>query len=327
MKSKSAFLFPGQGSQYVGMGKDFFSSFLSARRTFEEADETLKTHLSRLIFEGPSADLALTKNSQMAIYVVSIAIYRVLQERFPFLQPSVCTGLSLGEYCALTAARRLSFEEGVLLVEARGRYMHEASLRYPGSMTACLGLSLDSIEEVIAALPRAHPVWIANLNCPGQVVLSGTVQGLHLAGEQLKAKGAKRLIPLEVSGAFHSGLMKEAQERLRERLGHVSLHESDIPVVLNVRGDYVLSTEEIRKCLIDQVVSPVLWEQGVRRIVAEGVELLVEVGCGKSLSGMNRKMQLQGTLTVSVEKVEDLEEMAKALDRSVVTGGKIHETT
>jgi len=317
MEKKLAFLFPGQGSQYVGMGKEFFDRFAIARETFEEADEQLGRPLSRLIFEGPLSDLTLTKNSQIAIYVVSVAIWRVIQEQFSGIKPIVCAGLSLGEYSALTGAERLMFTDGIDLVQARGLYMHQASVRHPGTMAVCLGVPLELVEEAVEAVHADHPVWVANLNCPGQIVISGTREGVKLAGERLKMKGAKRVLSLDVSGAFHSGLMEEAKQELEKKLAMVPIHDSSIDVVLNVPGDFVNSAAEIRQFLIDQVVSPVLWEKGIRKISEEGVELFLEIGCGKSLNGMNRKIGVKSP-TLSVEKVEDLEEVAKALDLALV---------
>lgn len=317
MEKKLAFLFPGQGSQYVGMGKEFFDLFAVARETFQEANEQLGRSLSSLIFEGPAEDLMLTKNSQIAIYVVSVAIWRVIQEQFGKLKPVVCAGLSLGEYSGLTCAERLMFSDGIDLVQARGLYMHQASIRYPGTMAVCLGVSLKVVEEVTQEVHTDHPVWIANLNCPGQIVISGTRQGIKLAGERLKLKGAKRVLSLDVSGAFHSGLMEEAKQELEKKLAMVPIHNSEIDVVLNVSGDYVQEAAEIRQCLIDQVVSPVFWEKGIRKMDEAGIDLFVEIGCGKSLSGMNRKIGIKGA-TLSVEKVSDLEEIAKTLDLALV---------
>jgi len=317
MSKKIAFLFPGQGSQYVGMGKAFYDQFSIARETFEEADEQLGRPLSKLIFEGPSSDLTLTKNSQIAIYVTSVAIWRVLKQQFDGIEPALCSGLSLGEYSALTAADRLKFTDGIDLVQARGLYMHQASLRHPGTMAVCLGVPLQVIEETIEELGKDHPVWVANLNCPGQIVISGTREGVRVVGERLKSKGAKRVLSLDVSGAFHSGLMEEAKQELEKKLAMVPLHESEIEVVLNVPGDLVEATADIRQCLIDQVVSPVLWEKGIRKMDEEGIDLYIEIGCGKSLTGMNKKIGLRSP-TISIEKVEDLEEVAKVLDLALV---------
>jgi [acyl-carrier-protein] S-malonyltransferase len=299
---KVAFIFPGQGAQYVGMGKDFYDSFKVARETFEEADERLGFPLSKLIFEGPADELTLTKNSQIAIYVMSVALWRVVKEEFPEIEPSVATGLSLGEYTALTASGRLSFEEGIDLVRARGIYMYEAGIKFPGTMAVVLGMTPEGVKEVVDLV---EGVWVANLNCPGQVVISGTSLGVEKVGALLKEKGAKRILPLDVSGAFHSGLMEEAQIRLKEKIDEVALHMSDIDLVMNAPGDFV-KEEEIRSYLTAQVVAPVYWEKGVRQMEEKGVELFIEIGPGKTLSGMNRKIGVKGK-TISIEKVEDLE--------------------
>lgn len=317
MEKKLAFLFPGQGSQYVGMGKEFYHKFPIAKETFQEADEQLSRPLSRLIFEGPLSDLTLTKNSQIAIYVTSIAILRVFQEQFGELKPTVCSGLSLGEYTALTAAKRLKFTDGIDLVQARGHYMHQASIDSPGTMAVCLDAPLKLVQETVKAVQEEHPVWIANLNCPGQVVISGTSEGVKITGERLKIKGAKRVFSLDVSGAFHSGLMEKAKQELEKKLAMVPIYESEVDIVMNVSGDFVESIAEIRQLLIDQVVSPVLWEKGICQIDTKGVDLFIAIGPGKSLNGMNRKIGVKSK-TFSIEKSEDLEEISKALELTLV---------
>jgi len=302
MDKKIAFIFPGQGAQYVGMGKDFYEAFAIVRETFQEADELLGFSLTNLIFEGPSEELTQTKNSQVAIYVMSIALWRVLSEQMPDIAPTAVAGLSLGEYSALTASGRLSFRDGVKLVRARGLYMHEAGVKHPGTMAVCLGMAPDEVAEI---LEPVEGVWVANLNCPGQVVISGTVQGVSAAAALLKEKGAKRVLPLDVSGAFHSGLMEEAKDQLKEKIDTISLEKSSIDLVMNACGDYV-SEEEIRGNMTRQVVAPVLWEKGIRAMEERGIECFIEIGCGKTLSGMLRKIGVKGE-TFSIEKVKDLE--------------------
>ncbi|MCB1110256.1 MAG: ACP S-malonyltransferase [Chlamydiia bacterium] len=302
MDKKCAFLFPGQGAQYVGMGKDFYEAFSVVRETFQEADERLGFSLTQLIFEGPAEELTLTKNSQVAIYVVSVALCRALQQQMPELKPSVVAGLSLGEYTALTISGRLSFQEGIDLVRARGLYMHEAGINHPGTMAVCLGMKPEEVEEILGPV---EGIWVANLNCPGQVVISGTIEGVAAASSLLKEKGAKRVLPLDVSGAFHSGLMEEAKEKLREKIETVTLENSPVELVMNVPGNYV-AEEDIRKNMVQQVVSPVLWEKGVRAMEEREIECFIEIGCGKTLSGMLRKIGVKGEV-FSIEKVEDLE--------------------
>ncbi|MCB1106626.1 MAG: ACP S-malonyltransferase [Chlamydiia bacterium] len=302
MDKKIAFIFPGQGAQYVGMGKDFYEAYSIVRETFQEADERLGFSLSQLVFEGPAEELTLTKNSQIAIYVMSIALWRVLKKEMPELKPSVCAGLSLGEYTALTASGRLSFADGIDLVRARGEYMYEAGLSRPGTMAVSLGMEPDEVAAIVGPI---EGVWVANLNCPGQVVISGTAQGVAAASALLKEKGAKRVLPLDVSGAFHSGLMEEARDRLKGKIDGISLENSAIDLVMNVPGDFV-EEGDIKGHMIDQVVSPVLWEKGIRKMEEKGIELFIEIGCGKTLSGMNRKIGVKGE-TLSIEKVKDLE--------------------
>lgn len=315
MKKKIVFLFPGQGSQYSGMGLDIYKAYPSARAVFEEADSVLGFSLSHLIFEGSQAELTLTKNSQVAIFVVSMALLKVLQEKHPEVMPTICAGLSLGEYTALCAAGKISFSECLKLVRDRGLFMQEAAEKYPGSLSAVMGLEAEEVEKIIEEMHA--DVWVANLNCPKQVVISGTHEGLKQAEEVLKAKGAKRVLPLDVSGAFHSGLMKEAQEKLKGKITLVNITKSSIDVVMNVPGEFVRDADKIRENLILQVASPTRWEKGIRLIDGEKVDFYLEIGCGRTLSGMNKKI---GTLapTYQLETLEDFEKIEKALLISVL---------
>ncbi|MGM0440420.1 MAG: ACP S-malonyltransferase [Chlamydiota bacterium] len=307
-----AFLFPGQGAQYVGMGKDFYANFAIARETFEEADDILGQNLTRLIFEGPKEKLTSTLNSQPAIYVTSIAILRVLQANFPLLTPKVCAGLSLGEYSALTAAGIMKFDDGLPLVHKRARYMDESCLNNPGTMAAVVGLKGQDVERIVSTLPVQGQLWVANYNCPGQIVISGTQSGVSAGAEALKDAGAKKVMPLEVSGAFHSGLMKSAEKLLSEEVASLRLRDSSIGVVMNVTADYTCGYDAIKDNLVKQVTGSVRWEQSIRTMDARGVDLFIEIGCGKTLTTFNRRIKPQGR-TLSIEKPQDLDSLSEVL--------------
>ena len=223
MKSKKiAFIFPGQGAQYPGMGRDFIENFPQARQVFEEADDILERKLSTLILEGPEASLTETKNSQVAIFVVSMAILKVLQNLFPPITPFCCAGLSLGEYTALTAAGVFSFDQALALVQFRGQAMNDACERTKGSMAVVLGLEPEIVEKTVMSLHLPNDLWIANYNCPGQIVLSGTLKGIQKGTEAMLAAGAKRVLPLQVHGAFHSGLMQWAEDQLIDPIERIN---------------------------------------------------------------------------------------------------------
>ncbi len=309
---KIAFLFPGQGAQYPGMAKDFVSQFAEARETFEEADDILGRKISKIILEGPEAALTETKNSQTGIYISSIAIWRVLQKLLPDLKPAICAGLSLGEYTALTASGRLPFEHGLKLVSHRGQYMNDACEATQGTMAVILGLEAPQVEAMVKELKMPNDLWAANFNCPGQVVVSGTLKGIEAGTAAAKAKGAKRVLPLQVHGAFHSGLMQEAEERLAEHIMQAPFKPSSIKLVMNVPGDFIEDETLMRHHLIKQVTSPVRWEQGVHKMDEAGVDLYIEIGCGKTLTGFNKKIG-GPALSLSVEKVEELNTLQNQL--------------
>lgn len=305
---KIAFLFPGQGAQYPGMGKDFFESFPIVRETFEQADDLLGRSLSTIILEGPEPVLTETKNSQTGIFVTSMALLRVIEEMFPQVKPSICAGLSLGEYTAVCASNRLTFSDCLPLVQHRGQFMNEACETTKGTMAVILGLDAATVEEMVKEVNLPNDLWAANFNCPGQIVISGTLKGIEAGSAAAKAKGAKRVLPLTVHGAFHSGLMRRAEERLTEYVKAAPLKESEISLVMNVPGNFVKDTTQIRENLIKQVTHSVRWEQGIRAIEKTGVDLFLEIGCGKTLAGFNKRI---GTIapTVSIEKVTDLKEL------------------
>lgn len=300
-----ALLFPGQGAQYPGMGRDFADNYPVARETFEEADDVLGMSLSQLIFEGSPEKLRETCHSQLAIYVTSLAALRVAQSVVPIDAPWVCSGLSLGEYTALTASGRLSFPVGLKLVRERANAMQAACQEQRGSMAVVMGLDGELVAQTVNALSLPQDLWVANFNCPGQVVISGTPRGLEVACAALLQRGAKRCLPLQVSGAFHSGLMRSAEIQLSKVMAHVPFQTSSVKLVMNVPGDFVTDEAQVSRYLVQQVTQPVRWEQGVRAMDQQGVTLFLELGPGKTLGGMNRRIGV-GAPTLSVEKIQDL---------------------
>ncbi len=306
---KIAFLFPGQGAQSVGMGKDFYENYVEAREVFQQGDELLLRALSKIIFEGPGDLLTETRNSQTGIYLMSIAVLRVLQKQFPELKPSVCAGLSLGEYTAFTASGRIPFETCLPLVQFRGDAMNEACEQTDGTMAALFGLSAEEVEGMVRELDLPDDLWAANFNCPGQTVISGTQRGVEAGIEAAKARGAKRVIPLKVHGAFHSGLMRLAEQKLGEKIRETEILESPVALVMNVPGGYVSDRDQMRTYLTRQVTSPVRWEQGIRAMMPN-VECFIEIGCGRTLAGMNKQIGVPAP-TISINKIEDLEKLTE----------------
>jgi [acyl-carrier-protein] S-malonyltransferase len=307
---KVAFVFPGQGSQFVGMGAELAGQSAVAGEIFAKADSALGFSLSSLCFEGPEEELRLTANTQPAILTASMAVYAVLKEKLPAFQPDFMAGHSLGEYSALCAAGALSFEDAVKVVRARGQYMEEAVPAGQGAMAAVLGMEREALHSVCEEVSASgHPVQLANLNSPGQIVISGSAEGVRLAGEKAKAGGAKRVMPLNVSGPFHSSLMQPAAEKLKPVLAGIAVQDAAVPVVANVTARPVTEAGVIVDRLIEQVASPVLWEDSVRWMVEQGVTTFVEIGPGKVLSGLIKKIAPADTQIFAVQDMASLEEL------------------
>ena len=289
---KVAFVFPGQGSQYVGMGRDLYETYPEARAVFDEADEILGFDLSRLCFEGPKEELDDTINTQPAIFAMSIACLKALNPLFS-LNPLFCAGHSMGEYTALVAAGALDFADGLKLVRERGRLMKEAGEKHLGGMAAIIGLDAERVEEICQKasfqLP-ASSIQIANYNSPGQIVISGHREALERAMELARERGAKRVVPLAVSIASHSPLMQPAAEMLRRVVEATPFRKARIPIVANVTARPIAEPEEVREELVDQLISPVRWVESIEYMIAQGVTTFVEIGPKSVLTGLIRRI-------------------------------------
>ncbi|MEK4236790.1 ACP S-malonyltransferase [Paenibacillus sp. FSL H7-0714] len=306
--SKIAFVFPGQGAQAVGMGKDVYDALPNSRAVFEKGDEVLGFPLSKLIFEGPDSELKQTVNTQPALLTASVAYLEALREQG--LKPDYVAGHSLGEYSALVAAGVLSYEDAVTLVRLRGRFMEEAVPGGQGAMAAVLGAEREALAALCQTISEENGVVeLANVNCPGQIVVSGSQEGVNGVVQRVKEAGGKRAIPLEVSGPFHSSMMRAAADRLAEELKKVTFNTPNVPVIVNVTASPVTDPEEIRELLVRQVYSPVLWQDSIEWLIADGVDTFVEIGSGIVLAGLIRKIDK----TVKVININTLESVQTVL--------------
>jgi [acyl-carrier-protein] S-malonyltransferase len=305
--SKVAYVFPGQGSQSTGMGLDLYSSYPAAREVFDEADASLGFPLSRLCFEGPEDELTKTHNVQPAILVVSIACLKAVREARHGNFPSAAfvAGHSLGEYTALVAAGALSLADAVLLVRERGRLMYEAGLKNPGGMLAVIGLNEETVEDVCLQ----SGTEISNVNCPGQIVISGATQALAEANKLAKARGARALIPLKVSGAFHSASMEPVVDEFSKIVSNVRLQPPSIPVVSNVTAQPLADVDSIRKELVKQLRNCIQWQRSVEYMIDSGVATFYEMGPGRVLSGLIRRIN-SDIPTFNISGIKDIAELA-----------------
>ena len=306
--SKTALLFAGQGAQAVVMGQDLAAAFSSAKGWFDRANAALGYDLASICFNGPESELTKTENAQPGIFLVSWVAFQLLKERAPSLEFDATAGLSLGEFTALTAAGAMSFEDGLRVVRQRGRFMQEACEATHGGMAAVIGLDETPTREVCAEAG----VVLANLNCPGQLVISGESDKIAKAVELAKAKGAKRAIALPVAGAYHSPLMAGAQPKLQAELAKVKLSPPVVPVISNVTGETHTSAADISARLVEQVTSSVLWEKSMRHLLAQGFTRFIELGPGTALSGFMKRID-KGAQMLNVADVASLEATVKAL--------------
>ncbi len=311
---KLAIVFPGQGAQYAGMGKDLSENFSIAEEVFDTANRVLGYDIKKLCFEGPEDELIKTEITQPAILTMSIAAYKVLESKG--VKPDVTAGLSLGEYCSLVVSGSLDFKDAVKLVSKRGKYMQDTVPQGMGGMAAVIGLDRATVEHICKEAADTGVVEPANINCPGQIVISGELKAINRASLLAKEKGAKRVINLSVSAPFHCSLLKPAGEKLSTDLEGVEFKHLSVPVITNVTGEYIKDECEIRDLLIRQVSNPVLWEDSIRLMLKDGVDTFIEVGPGRALSGFIKKIDKD----VSIFNVENMNTLDNTLEALKLKG-------
>jgi len=304
-----AFIFPGQGSQKVLMGKDFYDNFKVAKDVFENADSLLDYKLTDIMFNGPKEKLDLTQNSQLALFVNAVAILKVIEEKYHKIIPNICAGLSLGEYSAIFASKKLGFNELFFLIQKRAAFMDEACKLNSGTMAAIINLNIDTIKGVIKDF---EDLWIANINTDQQIVISGKKESIEQACIALKEKGAKRCLILDVQGAFHSPYMKSAEENLKNEIMQAKFLDSNIDLIMNVSAKKPQDTGNLKTNLIKQISSTIKWAESIKHI-DEKVDLFIEIG-SKALTNMNRKIGVKAKC-IAIEKVSDLKELENAFEK------------
>lgn len=309
---KIAFIFSGQGSQYIGMGKELYDNIPSCKKIYDKANEVLGFDLKELIFNGDKEELNITENTQPAILTTSIAILQAIKDKG--INPDIVAGLSLGEYSALVASESLDFETAVSLVKKRGRFMQEAVPQGIGSMVAVIGLDENKIKDVLKIASEKGIVVIANYNTNNQIVIGGEKEAVELASELLKECGARRVIPLKVSGPFHTSLLEEASVKLAKELTNINFNDPKVKVITNVTADFISSKEEIRELLENQVKSSVKWSKTIEKMIDEGIDTFIEIGPLKTLSSFVREISKEKKANIKIFNVEDLKSLNKTLE-------------
>lgn len=307
--NRIAFVFPGQGAQYVGMGKELAEQYESVNEVFDKANESLGFDIKKLCFEGPMEELTITENTQPAILTTSIAVLRAVEEIG--IKGDITAGLSLGEYSALVYADALSFEDAVRLVRKRGKYMQEAVPVGKGTMAAIIGLERDILKNVIDEARTEGVVEEANINCPGQIVISGEIKAIERACKIAKEKSAKKAVVLPVSAPFHCSLLKPAGTKLNEELKDINIRKMSKKVISNVTGDYIDNEEQIKELLVQQVSKPVLWQDTIELMINDGIDTFIEIGPGKTLTSFIKKISRKMGKKVKCHNVEDVSSLIK----------------